>query len=420
MALLALGNFRLLNGTAAPQYDAADFFGPEFSLTSDTIKAGRILLWNPWSAAGAPDYAEPELGSSSPFVLAAGVLPLSPEAGYVLYWMATWIFGALGMLLLARHLGSPAWGGAIAARAVLPPPGFFTGHAEHMSSIYSVSFIPWIVWRLDTALDRRAWWPAVQAGVLYGLSGLGGYPQFTILIPALLIPLDHSRVVSVWEWGTLARLALGCCVSRGTADYRSALRIPWSSLALLTRYDSSGERVAIAIILAHGPGRLSFLQTRCRRARSPPSRVPISRLLNFPPNPVWPTTDVSMTSIYAGAPMTVLAFFALRRRCCRRWWLAAIAVFFFCCAVGDALPVRGWLYDFVFPTRYFRNAALFRAFPLLLLGVLAALGARDLTDTEVSGRDRLRFAVVATLLAVRSHRVFCDDMLAYGKINAGI
>ena len=68
LAALLIGNAALVRGWATPHWDAADLFGPEFALVSDHAKAGRLLLWNPWTAAGAPDFAEPELGTTSPIL----------------------------------------------------------------------------------------------------------------------------------------------------------------------------------------------------------------------------------------------------------------------------------------------------------------------------------------------------------------
>jgi hypothetical protein len=55
-----------------------------------------------------------------------------------------------------------------------------------------------------------------------------------------------------------------------------------------------------------------------------------------------------------------------------------MAAFFFALAVGQSLPLRGWLYDLVPPTRFFRHASSFRLPALLALVVLALEGAKDL------------------------------------------
>src|SRR5271157_4446179 len=102
-------NYALLLGKVSPQWDAVDFFGPAFSLVSDHIRAHQLLLWNPWTSGGTPDFAEPELGSAAPILLATAAVIKHPRAGFVTYWMIIWIGAGLGMLGLTRHLRCPWW-----------------------------------------------------------------------------------------------------------------------------------------------------------------------------------------------------------------------------------------------------------------------------------------------------------------------
>ena len=60
------------------------------------------------------------------------------------------------------------------------------------------------------------------------------------------------------------------------------------------------------------------------------------------------------------------------------------------------MPIRGWLYDYVPPTRYFRHSSLFRGYTLFAIAILAGLACRDLdgmlrrpTDGVAPGRDGL-------------------------------
>ena len=398
LVVLALGNIRLLSGSAAPQWDAVDFFGPQFGLVADRIKSGHLLKWDPWAAAGGPDMAEPELGTTSPILLAAGFLSINPQEGYIAYWMAVWAFGGIGMLLLTRHLGCPAWGGAVAALG-FAASGFHTGHAEHMSSIYSVSFLPWILWRLDAGLQDRDWWCGVQAGALYGLSALGGYPEFTILTPGFLFMWAIGRVLwrdpgsangSNRSTPVLAAVLLILTIGVGFAIFSP----PYSGILVSTRgySDHIGPR----------PREVSISSGLLPAGAMSTFASPYLALLNFPPQAVWPETDVSMTSIYTGAASLVLALFGWRRRSGWRWWLVLMAAFFGCCALGSQLPLRGWLYDFVPPTRYFRNPASFRAYVILVIGILAALATRDLAERPVSQADRFRLWSISIILACSS------------------
>ncbi len=399
VAVLCLGNFALLAGKSTPDFDADDYFGPEFSLIADHAKAGRLLLWDPWVAEGTPDSAEPEFGTTSPIVLLAGLLSPGPRPGFVLYVMSIWIFGPLGMLVLCRHLRCPPWGALIAALG-FATSGFYTAQAQHTAHLYSVSFLPWLIWRFDVALARRSYWAAVQAGALYGLSALGGYPVYTIVTPAFLALWAIGRVWSADDPALRSR------------DRWRQFIFPLTAVILLTV-------IGVAIMSPAYAG--FFTETHGYSDRSGPrskddalhSNIfpagdvstlasPYLSLLDVHPMYLWPFSDVSMRSIYSGCVVVVLAFLALLASSKWRRWLFGLALLSLCCAVAYQLPLRGWLYDFVPPTRYFRNAASFRTYAILLICILAALGTKDLANS--TGRDairiRRRFFLCSVTLAI--------------------
>ena len=399
VAVLCLGNFDLIVGRSTPDFDTADYFGPEFSLIADHIKAGRLLLWDPWVAAGTPDSAEPEFGTTSPVVLAAALLSPGPQAGFVMYWIFIWTLGPIGLLVLCRHLGCPAWGGLIAALG-FAASGFYTAQAQHTAHLYSVSFLPWVIWRFDLALARNSYWGSLQAGILYGLSALGGYPVYTIVTPGFLALWSIGRVLD---------------------DDKTELH--WRDFCRKLRFPS----VAVVLLIVVGVAVMSpayigfFTQTRGYSDRNGPrsredalrSNIfpagdlvtiasPYLTLLDVPPSHFWPFSDVSMRSIYVGCVAATLAFLALLRRSRWRWWLLLLAALFLCCAMGYQTPLRAWLYDYVIPTRYFRNAASFRTYAILLFVILAALGAKDLSAIATADDDRVRrnFLFSSVVLAV--------------------
>jgi len=428
--VLLLGNRLLLRGQVAPQWDAADFFGPAFSLVADHARSHRLLLWNPWAAGGSPDFAEPELGTSSPGMLLVGVLFSSPWSGFVAYWILIWIGAGLGMLLLTRRLKCPPWGGAVAALGFVAS-GFFTAHAEHTSSLFSIAFLPWICWRFDDFLITRRYWSAVQAGVLYGLSALGGYPQFTILTPGFL---------ALWAIGRLLFPDNG---PRFETARRGGSRILAAVLGLLLIGATGGLILCPSYLgfLTETHGYTNRIGPRSRAEAVGSNTLPVGALttlaspylflLDFPglPHPIWPNSDISMSNIYAGTVVIVLGLMALLNGSRWRYWLALVAAFYLCCALGDQLPLRGWIYDYLPPTRYFRNASEFSVYSIFILCILAGLGASDL-ETIVGARSRqagkfLGASIVVGLTAglffrVLAHRAplhLFPDLYRLGKVH---
>src|SRR5947209_16279555 len=198
-------NWSFFSHRAVPLWDAADGYGPYYTLIADHARHERFLLWDPWTDAGVPACADPQLGAFSPLTIAAGLVTGPYLQGFLWYWLAGWLLGGVGMLLLARRLGAPPWGGLVAALALLFS-GFCLGNAEHVAWIHALGALPWVLWRLDVAvLDRRIL-PAVQAGALFGLSALSGYPAM----------LMANAGVAVW-WALGRALWPPCDPGPGTS-----------------------------------------------------------------------------------------------------------------------------------------------------------------------------------------------------------
>jgi len=366
----------LLGGDVAPRFDAHSAFAPWQMLVADFARAGRVLLWNAWSNGGSPDFAEPQVGAFSPLAVGVGALTGGSTAGFLLYWLLSWGLGGLGVLLLARQLGAPAWGGFVAALG-FAFSGFFTGHAQHVSMIHTLSFVPWIVWRLDAALERERWLPAVQAGALWGLSGLAGYPGLVLM---------SGAYVGLWALGRVL-----CRAPRAGPDRRrDALR------ALL--YVALVAAIGVAVLSPTYLGLLIEGRGFSERAGALPRAVaigdnalhpgalatfasPYLAMLRLYDPDLWSYTDVSSASVYVGPLVPCLALFALvagpRERW--RWWLAGLVVLWLALALGRSLPLRGWFYDWLPPARYFRHAALARGYAIFSLVVLSLHGARELS-----------------------------------------
>ena len=407
--LLLAANYPLLIGQMSPQWDAVNYFGPSFSLVSDHIRAHRLVLWDPWTSAGTPDFAEPQLGSTAPVLLATAAIFKHPRTGFIIYWMVIWIGAGLGMLVLTRHLRSPWWGGLIASLGYTTS-GFFLNHAQHISWLYSFAFLPWICWRFDDSLLTRRYWSAVQAGILYGLSALGGYPEFTILT---------SLFLGLW---TIGRLFFS--EPDIEADVTLQPRRPRFVPAILKLV-----MVGIVGVLVLCPSYLGFMtethgysdrvgeRSKIEATSSnllPAGAIatltsPYLSMLSYPglPNRLWPISDISMSSIYCGSVVLVLAVMALLRRSAWRWWLAFLALLFLCASLGSQTPLRGWIYDLIAPTRYFRNASMFSAYTIFLFDILAALAARDLFASNVLTRGKQRiFLAITAIATIASLAVF--------------
>ena len=398
--MLLLSHTPLLRGRAAPIWDGIDFFAPYYMLVGDFARSGQFLLWNPFTLGGSPDYLEPQLGSFSPPLLLFGLVFGGTRLSFELYWLAIWLFGGVGVLALARHLGAPPWGGLVSAVG-FAFSGVFTGNAENTAMLYTFSFLPWLVWRVDVALTARGLRPAIEAGALYGLSALGGYPALVLLNGGFVVLWSIGRVL----WSAHLRLT----------GLQQRLTRTATVHILLVLVGAAVMSPTYVPFFVEGPdvsdraGAMAWDDAVENDALHPAAVATlVSPVLSFAN--LFDYTDISMRSLYVGCLVPVLAGLSLfkRRDAAFRWWLLLVAVMFLAAAMGRALPVRGWLYEWFPPTRYFRHPALFRCYTMFALVLLGISGASDLAATFRT-RDPLgwrRFRVVAVCLAAVALAVY--------------
>lgn len=412
VVIVLLAHFGLVTGRQALEWDNEAYFAPAFTMVADHARAGRLVLWNPWESGGTPEYAEPELGSISPVALVIGAIGGGTDASFRAYWLFIWVLTGLGMLVLAGHLGAPLWT-ALVVSLGFTFSGFYTGQAEHTCWLYSISFLPWILWRLDVALTRQRLRPAAEAGALWGLSALGGYPGLTIITAGVLL---------LWAIGRY-------CGARWSDDLTLLQSLGKLRLGFATKIFVLVFAVGVPVLappyvafFSEGHGYSDRVGVRSRNEAISSNRMEAGALATFSSpyltdlklygNPrLWPTSDGTLTNAYLGALTLILAALAIvnRPRSVWRWELLAMAAFFVVCAVGKQLPIRGWLYDYCPPTRYFRNAAMFRAYAMLCVALVAIEAGKDLQEAINNGaiaRIWKRLACVALLIAVGAIAAF--------------
>jgi hypothetical protein len=421
-------NAPLLLGVSAPQFDALDYFCPFFILVADAAREGSLVLWSPLVNGGAPVGFEPQVGAHSPLLLGIAWTFGGTAIGFAVYWASLWCLGGLGILLLARHLRAPPWAGVVGGVGYMFS-AIYIGHASHTSYLLTMSLFPWALWRLDAALLRRSWGAAIQAGVAWGLSALGGYPGLIFA---------GGCFAAYWTCvrGICAAVERRSANGRGApaGDLNSPLMGPticWaavvlacfaaSGLAVLSPtyagfraegrgYTSRAEELPRSQVLAEGNLHAANLAT----GTSPYLAIANRRAAR----PLWPT-DVSMASIYLCPALVVLAVGGCGGgRRLFRGALALIAALCLALAMGGETPLYGFAYDWVPPLRFCRFPAMFRCFYLLAAVVLALETARSLAESRAAEAESLRrgLAWTALLLAIAACAVFA---LAGWRLAAG-
>ena len=142
-------------GVGVARGDTLNYFLPYYMLLADFVRHGQLLTWDPWSSGGLPMFIEPQTRALSPLTMLFALISGVSTKGYVLYALAMWLVGPIGVMLLGRHFRAPAWGCLVAALGYAAC-GVYLGQPHHLSHQVSFSFIPWILWRWDAALVPAA------------------------------------------------------------------------------------------------------------------------------------------------------------------------------------------------------------------------------------------------------------------------
>jgi hypothetical protein len=458
VATFLVANITLVVGKHTGRWDSSDFFAPYFTLIADHARHGELLLWTPLVEGGSPAGLDPEIGALSPLTVGVAALLGPHEAAFRAYWLAIWCLGGLGILVFARHLGAPQWAGCVGAIGYMFS-AIYTGHAQHTAYLVVMSLLPWTLWRLDVAIRERRIGPAAEAGAIWGLAALSGYPALIIIGECYL----GLWIVGRWIGACFGRTApeTDAAPSKGTVPFSSNEN--WDSPprvsskeTVLISTDENGEspppvapgevepwyrqhgKILLAVVVflavslvAMSPAYVGFLtEMRGYTERSGPlprelavngEALDPKALMTFasPYLPwagggtnreeaIW-RNDVSMCGLYLSPVVFVLGIAAvwLRPRDASRWFLAALTLVCLGSAMGDVLPLRGWLYDLLPPMRYFRYSAIFRCYYLFTVVVLAIFAAGDLTTSVRDDGRRQWRRLFGTALVAASAAAAC-------------
>jgi hypothetical protein len=131
--------------------DVTQFSIGLMAVLRESIRAGRLPLWNDLWGYGFPGLAESQMGVLYPPHLVLYGL-LTTEWAYTVSLVAHTFWAGLGGYWAARRFGITPWGSALAAFA-FSTCGFFVVHLPHQWGYTTGSWMPW-VWGLTYDLVR--------------------------------------------------------------------------------------------------------------------------------------------------------------------------------------------------------------------------------------------------------------------------
>ncbi len=199
--LVALFFWRILTPNPAdrasfPPGDFAKQFWAFATFEARELAAGRLPLWNPYTYAGAPFWADVQSAVLYPLSLLTLVLAGMPQfplfalelEAIVHFWLA----GIFTYLLMRRVTGRRD--AALLSALVFTFGGYLTGYPSQQLAVLETDvWLPLILYLCDVALVERVGGPPalrdvsrrvplLLAGVAWGIAVLAGHPQSAMLV----------------------------------------------------------------------------------------------------------------------------------------------------------------------------------------------------------------------------------------------
>lgn len=375
------------------KYDAIDQAYPWKYFIGECLREGILPLWNPYQLMGSPIHADPQSSAWYPATWIFGYF-----FGYDIFVLSIdfvlHIFLAgMGMFYLGKQLKYRDETAFLMGTAYMLS-GFFVGNAQHFMWIISGTWIPFIIGAFIALKNAPGVRPAARLALPSFMIMTGGYPAFIFLLIYLLIALfilylvielRNGRGREAWRFTAYVSLAGLFTILAGMVILVSVYPLPGE----MTR--GSGVTLRQALFGAFTPQSfISFI-------------LPYASIRDMD----YYGTDLSMSNGYFG--LVPLAFF-LAGLTPRRpkvvnlfliWGLFCLAA-----AVGNALPLREFLYHYIPGMDYFRFPALFRVFFILSFIIVAGHAFNEWREGRAAVRRRLVMIIIALGTAISGFVIY--------------
>jgi uncharacterized membrane protein len=310
-----------------PQNDQADLSYPWQIFLTDSLRSGTIPLWNPYSFAGQPFFAN---GSSAvlypPKLLAAAVL--NPGWAHDVLSILHVLLAGIGMWLFLRELGFGRASALLGGIAWMFCP-FSMAWLQLEVVAPSAAWLPVACWLTHRAIVRGSWRSTIGASAALALALVSGHLLFMALIQGVVVA--YGIVLTVMRFYRHREEA------RGPAFARLIVLMvgPWMLAAVV---------LLPTVIFLRSLGRQALPYDRAHETIRVPYRVFAHLLL---PPPASPVTELEMHQMaYVGRLVAVLAVIGVFSRLRGVWFACALAAGTFLVATDTV--VLKWIYA-VFP-----------------------------------------------------------------------
>ena len=378
------------------KYDMIDCSYPWRFIVAEHLQNGMLPLWNPYQSLGYPLFADIQSGATWYLpVWGLGIL-----FGYNIYVLSfEFIFhifmAGVGMFFLAKSLKFSLRTAFILGVAYLLS-GFFVGHAQHFTLIAGATWLPFILAGYFNIINKGDLKSVLVTAFFFFLLISGGYPTYTITIGYILVITSFIYVLFLLKAKEKERLRL---FLRNNM-YLALFTVLLSSVIILSFIDiapeltrTEGLDIKAAMINPFSPQSLLSLL------------LPYAVIKNM----AFFNTDLSMSNAYIGIIAFIFftySFFIKKSK--TYYFFLLIAIFCLLVAMGDYIPLRRLLYNYVPLMNMFRFPGVFRIFTVLGFIVCAGFGIEHFLNNP----DKRKNTIIGISLALV---LFFAGILVYAR-----
>lgn len=365
---------------------------PWLTVARESLSAGRIPFWDPYTYSGYPFLANPQLEFFYPPAWLAFLLPVATGialSAVIHIWLAGY-----GMLIFLRGMGS-GWLGALLGGLIFAFSGFAGVRIAvgHLQLFATCAWTPWILAAYQRAVKSGSVWSMIVAGLPFGMALLAGH--LTSLMYIGLIWTAFAIYLAVQKT-PVSHVLLGLVVAVVAGLALSAIMLaPALELILHSARASEDTTAAWGSLWTLPPAQLVTLLNPVFFGG--PDRVGY-----------WGVENFGELTYYVG-PLPLLAIpLATRRPTRRTWWYIGMGVIGLTLAMG----VYTFLYPLtndLMPLLHLTRAPARAAF--LFVFAASALLADTITAWEAVPAEE-RQAQVSRIMGTALAIIFVGGMLA--------
>ncbi|MFA6303948.1 MAG: YfhO family protein [Legionella sp.] len=347
-------------------WDSADYFYPNFFYVNDSLRQGKMPLWNPYLFNGFPIIGNIETQLFYPLNLL--MFPFTTYTPYMVHLNVILHFFIAGasMYALARYLIDSRFAAIFSSLAYMYS-GFMVGHIEHVTMIDVMAWLPLIFLFLEKAFAQEKMIYAVYAGFFLGLSILAGHPQTSHAMGFLLVSYSIYRGISIYI-KTKQKKAIIFCLCALTICF--VLSVLLAAVQLLPTYEVTQEATRgtpVSLAIASAGGQLSFKDV---------ISIFLPNYFGSLVGPYWGEPDISQHILYIGIISTLLVGIAVLYDQKRAGvaFFSIMALLSLLLATGTNGPLYNFFYSYVPGFHYFRGPVHTRFIYVFCTSLLAGFG----------------------------------------------